>query len=87
MFFVGGGNQGPRGQGQTWGVNCGEFAWGPFWGAQTLGASRGGRNCLGIASVRKKRNRVNSAHYGDTLSATPMPRANLQLVQSTTFKT
>jgi len=55
VFFVffGVGNQGPRGQGQTWGVNCGEFAWGSFWGAQTLGALRGGEIVSGLPLFEK----------------------------------
>jgi len=53
FVFFGVGNQGPRGQGQTWGVNCGEFAWGSFWGAQTLGALRGGEIVSGLPLFEK----------------------------------
>ena len=52
MFFVffEVGNQGPRGQGQTLGGQLWGVCLGVLLGAQTLGAVRGGRNCLGLAS-------------------------------------
>ena len=50
MFFVffGVGNQGPRGQGQTWGGQLWGVCLGVLLGAQTLGPLRGGEIVSGL---------------------------------------
>ena len=52
MFFVffGVGNQGPRGQGQTWGGQLWGVCLGVQLGGPDFGGFARGRNCLGIAS-------------------------------------